>query len=201
MENRDIFVISGPSGVGKTTLSQLLLKNVNNLAFSISYTTRPPRAGEKNGVDYFFIGKDEFKSMIAKGEILEWAEVYEHYYGTSARFVKEALMKGHDVLLDIDVQGARHVKRYFSQAVLIFILPPSLEVLKHRLLKRHTESKEALKKRLKEVKEEIKNSKKFDYIVINKDLKSALGEILAIITATKTRINKKWPQVKKIFHV
>jgi len=201
VENRDIFVISGPSGVGKTTLSQLLLKNVNNLAFSISYTTRPPRAGEKNGVDYFFIGKDEFKSMIAKGEILEWAEVYEHYYGTSARFVKEALMKGHDVLLDIDVQGARHVKRYFSQAVLIFILPPSLEVLKHRLLKRHTESKEALKKRLKEVKEEIKNSKKFDYIVINKDLKSALGEILAIITATKTRINKKWPQVKKIFHV
>lgn len=197
----DIFVISGPSGVGKTTLSQLLLKSVKRLAFSISYTTRPPREGEKNGIDYFFVTLPEFKTMVNKGEMLEWAEVYGHYYGTSAKFIKETLMEGQDVLLDIDVQGAEHIKRHFSQAVLIFIVPPSLEVLRRRLWERQTETEEALKRRLESARKEIKNCKKFDYIVINKDLKSALSEILAIVTATKATRDRKWPQIKKTFYL
>ncbi len=198
MRNRgDIFVISGPSGVGKTTLSQLLLKNVKHLVFSISYTTRPPRPNEKNGIDYFFVSLHEFKTMVNKGEMLEWAKVYGHYYGTSAKFIKEVLTKGHDVLLDIDVKGAEHIKKHFPQAVLIFILPPSLEVLKHRLWQRQTEPEEAFKRRLESVKREIKNCKKFDYIVINEDLKSALSEILAIVKATKATKNKKMASDKK----
>ena len=119
----DIFVITAPSGTGKTTLVRLLLSSLPNLVFSISYTTRPPRPNEIHGKDYFFVTKDEFEKMIATGEMIEWAEVYGNYYGTSASFLQQTIEEGKDILLDIDIQGAKQVKQRFPKAVLIFLLP------------------------------------------------------------------------------
>jgi len=191
----DIFVITAPSGTGKTTLVRLLLSSLPNLVFSISYTTRPPRPNEIHGKDYFFVTKDKFKKMIAAGEMIEWAEVYGNYYGTAASFLQQTIEKGKDILLDIDIQGAKQVKQYFPQAVLIFLLPPSLEELERRLKKRATDPIEVIQKRLAAARREISAAKEFDYIVVNDILENALEELKAIILATKAKAEKRWKYV------
>jgi len=194
----DIFVITAPSGTGKTTLVRLLLSSLPNLVFSISYTTRSPRPNEVHGKDYFFVTKEEFEKMITAGEMIEWAEVYGNYYGTSARFLQETIEKGKDILLDIDIQGAKQVKQRFPQAVLIFLLPPSLEELERRLKKRATDAIEVIQKRLAEARTEIAAAKEFDYIVVNDILEKALEELKAIVLATKAKAEKRWRCVRRL---
>ncbi len=194
----DIFVISAPSGTGKTTLAGRLLSDFPTLVFSVSYTTRPPRSNEINGKDYFFISKGEFEKKIAQGEMIEWAEVYGNYYGTSATFLRQKIEEGKDILLDIDIQGAKQVKQRFPESVLIFISPPSFKELEYRLKKRGTDPPEIIAKRLQAAKLEMEAAKDFDHIVINDDFKKAIREIKAIIVAYKTRVTKRWWQVKNI---
>ncbi len=194
----DIFVITAPSGTGKTTLVRLLLSSLPNLVFSISYTTRSPRPNEVHGKDYFFVTKEEFEKMITAGEMIEWAEVYGNYYGTSAKFLQETIKKGKDILLDIDIQGAKQVKQRFPQAVLIFLLPPSLEELERRLKKRATDAIEVIQKRLAEARTEIAAAKEFDYIVVNDILEKALEELKAIVLATKAKAEKRWRCVRRL---
>jgi len=202
MKNKgDIFVISAPSGTGKTTLIRLLLPRFPGLSFSISCTTRLPRPGEVDGQHYFFVSEEEFKKSIAKGEMLEWAKVYGHYYGTPLHFVREKIAAGKDVVLDIDIQGAQEVRRKIPEAILIFIIPPSWEELQRRIINRSTDSSEVIKKRLKAAKEEIKMAREFDYIVINDILENALRELTSIIQATKARTSKRWPEIERLLQV
>ena len=202
MKNKgDIFVISAPSGTGKTTLVRLLLSRFPTLSFSISYTTRLPRPGEVDGQHYFFVSEKEFKRSIARGEMLEWAKVYGHYYGTPLHFVKEKIAAGKDVILDIDIQGAQEVKKKIPEAILIFIIPPSWEELQRRITNRSTDSLEVIKKRLKAARKEIKVARNFDYIVINDILENALQELTSIIQATKARTNKRWSEIERLLQV
>ncbi|AMM41856.1 guanylate kinase [Candidatus Desulfofervidus auxilii] len=199
MKNKgDIFVISAPSGTGKTTLVRLLLSRFPTLSFSISYTTRLPRPGEVNGQHYFFVSEKEFKKSIAKGEMLEWAKVYGHYYGTPLTFVQEKIAAGKDIVLDIDIQGAQAVKKKMPEAILIFLIPPSWNELQRRIISRSSDSPEEIKKRLEAAKKEILAAREFDYIVINDVLEDALKELVSIIQATKARANKRWPEIKRL---
>ena len=199
MKNKgDIFVISAPSGTGKTTLVRLLLSRFPTLSFSISYTTRLPRPGEVNGQHYFFVNEKEFKKSIAKGEMLEWAKVYGHYYGTPLTFVQEKIAAGKDIVLDIDIQGAQAVKKKMPEAILIFLIPPSWNELQRRITSRSSDSPEEIKKRLEAAKKEILAAREFDYIVINDVLEDALKELVSIIQATKARANKRWPEIKRL---
>ena len=199
MKNKgDIFVISAPSGTGKTTLVRLLLSRFPTLSFSISYTTRLPRPGEVNGQHYFFVSEKEFKKSIAQGEMLEWAKVYGHYYGTPLTFVQEKIAAGKDIVLDIDIQGAQAVKKKMPEAILIFLIPPSWNELQRRITSRSSDSPEEIKKRLEAAKKEILAAREFDYIVINDVLEDALKELVSIIQATKARANKRWPEIKRL---
>lgn len=193
-----LIVISAPSGTGKTTLSHMLLKAFPDMDFSISYTTRKPRIGEVNGKDYFFIDRETFKRMIKEGDFLEWATVYGHLYGTSKSQVTEALKDGKNILLDIDTQGALNVKKNFPGAVLIFILPPSLNELRKRLKKRGTDNEKTIEKRLKMAKKEIKNALHYDYIVINDVLEVAFEKLKSIITAEKCKTERLKRQIERI---
>ncbi|MEO2065726.1 MAG: guanylate kinase [Desulfurobacteriaceae bacterium] len=185
-----LIVISAPSGTGKTTLTHMLLKEFPNMEFSISFTTRKPRPGEVNGKDYWFISREEFLRRIEEGDFLEWAEVYGNLYGTSKSQVLKALNEGKDVLLDIDTQGALQVKENFPEAVLIFILPPSLEELERRLKNRGTDPEEVIEKRLKVAREEIKRAKFYDYIVVNDVLEVAYNKLKSIISAEKCKTKR-----------
>ncbi|RKQ61747.1 guanylate kinase [Thermovibrio guaymasensis] len=185
-----LIVISAPSGTGKTTLTRMLLKEFPNIEFSISFTTRKPRPGEVNGKDYWFISREEFLKRIEEGDFLEWAEVYGNLYGTSKSQVLKALNEGKDVLLDIDTQGALQVKKNFPEAVLIFILPPSLEELERRLRNRGTDPEEVIEKRLKVAREEIKRAKFYDYIVVNDVLEVAYNKLKSIISAEKCKTKR-----------
>jgi guanylate kinase len=185
----NIFVVSAPSGTGKTTICDRLIKNLSNLKMSISHTTRKPRIGERDGVDYFFVDKEVFEAMIKNDDFVEWAEVYGNFYGTSKKVINELLQSGNDILLDIDIQGAKNIKKVYPDSVLIFILPPSLEELEKRL-KQRKEEIDTIKMRLNKVKEEISQYKNYDYLVINDDVDKAVKEILCIITAEKLKTNK-----------
>ena len=183
-----VVVISAPSGGGKTTLCQELLKSQPNLVRSISLTTRPPRSGERNGKDYCFVSKKEFLSLRGKKAFLEWAKVFgQYYYGTSARLVEKTLRRGKDILLIIDVQGARKVKRIYPQGLYIFIMPPSLKVLAQRLKTRALDSNKQIQRRLKVAKKEISHRKFYDYILVNDRLDRVVKKLKAIITAEKIR--------------
>ncbi len=183
-----VLVVSAPSGAGKTTLCKRLLASDQEISFSVSYTTRKPRPGEQHGVHYFFVDQKTFEEMIQRGAFLEWAKVYEHYYGTSREQVTKALSEGRDILLDIDVQGAFQVKEKLGpDAVLVFILPPSLEELKRRLQKRGTEDEATIEKRLSFAKGEIEKAKDFDYLVLNDDLEAAFQNLWAILKAERQR--------------
>jgi len=183
-----LIVISGPSGAGKGTIIKELLKRKPDIVYSVSYTTRPKREGEENGKDYFFISKEMFEEMIKNGEFLEWAKVYDYYYGTSKEFVLKKLREGKDVILEIEIQGARKVREIFDRknTIFIFIVPPSFKELKKRIEKRRRgETEEEIKKRLNFAKEEIKEAEKYDYIVINDDIDRAVEEVLCIINREK----------------
>lgn len=180
-----LFVISAPSGAGKTTLIKKILNRVENLSYSVSHTTRPPRKNEQDGVDYFFIGPEEFEQKISQGDWLEWASVHGNYYGTSAGFVKNCLEKGRNLLLDIDVQGAAQVMSSDLNPVTIFILPPSLDILSQRLENRKTDSKEVIARRLENAKTEIAQKDRYRYVIINDDLELATEALLSVFKKEK----------------
>ncbi len=178
---RKMFVLSSPSGGGKTTIRNYLLKKCP-LLYSISYTTRPPRQEEKDQRDYFFVSMESFKEKIEKKEFIEWTKVLNHYYGTSRKFLEEILKKGKDILLEIDIEGAKQVKKeYGKQVVTIFISPPSFEELKKRLKDRKTENEENISKRLSLARKEMQEINNYDYLVVNKNLKKCLKDIKEII--------------------
>ena len=176
-----LLVISGSSGVGKGTVIKSLLEKCPDLNLSISCTTRNPRPGEKDGINYFFISREEFKKGIENNDFLEWAEFSGNLYGTRESYINDCLNQNKNVLLEIETQGALQVKAKMQEAVLIFIAPPSLEELEARLRGRHTETEEAIQKRLEFVKLEIENSKQYDYVVINDTVENAVNQILKII--------------------
>ncbi len=186
-----LFIISAPSGSGKTTLCNRLVDSTGGLSRSISMTTRPPRVGERDGMDYIFIEKEEFLKRKKKNEFLEWAKVFNEYYGTPKRYVKHLVAKGQDVLLSIDVQGAMKIKRLGIKTVYIFILPPSMAKLKERLVGRSTDSKKVIAKRLKIAKKELSYFPRYDYVVVNKVLESAIENLRSIIIAERCRIGSK----------
>jgi len=182
-----IFIISAPSGSGKTTLCDKLLASGIGLSRSISVTTRPRRAGEANGKDYFFTSKALFKKGIRQDRFLEWTRTYGWYYGTPGKFVAGLLKKGRDVLLSIDVKGAVKIKKLYPDSILIFILPPSLKELKERLKKRNSDDKKEIKKRLRIVKREISFARRYDYSVINDSVNKAVGRLKKIVVAQKRK--------------
>jgi guanylate kinase len=175
-----LYIIAGCSGVGKGTLLALFLKKNPQIKLSISATTRLPREGEKDGVNYFFVSKEEFKQSVKNNEFLEWAEFSGNFYGTKKSFVEKTLNKGIDLILEIEVQGAKQVKEKMSDAISIFIMPPSFKELEARLRGRHTESEEAIEKRLHEAKREIEAGKMFDYQITNDNLDEALKNLQRI---------------------
>ncbi|MBI4698279.1 MAG: guanylate kinase [Nitrospirae bacterium] len=195
----ELFIVSAPSGAGKTTICRKLMKIVPRLKHSVSYTTRAPREGEVNNVHYTFISEKKFKSMIARGEFAEWAVVHGNLYGTSVKRLKELNSKGYDIILDVDTQGAAQMRRVFREAVFIFILPPSMRILEKRLRSRMSESEAEVKIRLERAMGEILNYKNYDYIIINDDLKKAVKEMVSIITAGRLRTSRvNSPIIKNI---
>jgi len=190
MERGDLFVISAPSGAGKSTLCSMLVERVEGLVFSVSHTTRPPRPGEINGKDYFFVSEQEFEKLVAQDAFLEWARVHDNFYGTYRSQVLEQLSKGVDVILDIDVQGAKQVKSKLPGAVTIFILPPSWQALEERLLKRGSEDKKKIKTRLQNALKEIEEVSNYHYCVVNDQLKVAFEELKSIVSAERCKTRR-----------
>jgi guanylate kinase len=182
-----LFIVSGASGTGKTSLCRAMLKIYPNLRFSVSHTTRPQRPGDENGRDYYFISPEEFQKMIDQGDFAEWAEIYGHRYGTLKRMLEKARAQGQDLILDIDGQGARQLRQQGLPGTFIFILPPSLAELRQRLMKRKTEGKEALEERLRKAREEIVEARWYDFLIINDELKKAQAQLQAIILAEHCR--------------
>lgn len=175
-------VLSAPSGTGKTTLAHLLVNSLDKLLLSVSFTTRPIRGNEQDGVNYHFVDQARFKEMIGDGDFLEWAQVHDHFYGSSATWTHDSLCGGRDVLFDIDVQGGLQIKKHYDEAVTIFITPPSFDELEKRLIRRGTESAELIKKRLEAAKDEIMvGLDKYDYVINNEKLDRALFDLTAII--------------------
>ena len=179
---KKLFVISGSSGVGKGTVLKGFLEKNPDFMLSISCTTRAPRKGEIDGVNYFFISKDEFQNCIDNDKFLEWAEFAGNRYGTKKKYIQQCLAEGKDIILEIDTQGALQVKRKMPEAVLIFICPPSIEALETRLRGRHTEDEATIQKRLQEVKTELERAENFDYKVVNDDLDKAISDLEKIIS-------------------
>ena len=191
MKKRGIlFIITAPSGSGKTTLCTRLVESVDCLYRSISMTTRPPRHGEKDGIDYIFIEKPEFIKRRKKNEFLEWAKVFGEYYATPKKHILHMLRRGSDVLLSIDVQGAMKIRRLKLDAVYIFIMPPSFEMLRDRLINRSTDSKDAIRQRLNLARKEIACSSRYDYVIVNNKLEPALDNLRAIIAAERCKTGR-----------
>jgi guanylate kinase len=190
-----LFIISAPSGTGKTTLCKQLTSTVPGLWHSISYTTRKPRPGEEHGREYFFIEETEFQQMIDRSEFIEWARVYGNLYGTPRKTLADRIEQGIDVLLEIDVQGAIQVKKKFEDAVSIFILPPSMQVLRSRLQNRASDTPEEILRRLQKVKEEVWSYREYAYVIRNEDLSQSLRELETVFHAERLktkRLNMAW---------
>lgn len=177
-----LVVLSAASGTGKTSLANALIESLPNVEFSVSHTTRPPRPGEKYGVHYYFVSREEFEMMVAAGQFLEHAQVFDNYYGTSRPQVEQRLKQGKSVILDIDWQGARSIKTRMPEAVSIFILPPSRAALEERLIKRGQDSPDVIARRMRDAVSEMRHYKEFDHVVVNDDFEAALGDLKAIIS-------------------
>lgn len=182
-----LFVISAPSGAGKTSVIRTLLQTDINLTLSISYTTRPPRRDEKNGHDYFFVDHATFKDMQARGEFLESAEVHGNLYGTSRKWIEKTMAAEQDVLLEIDCQGAQQIRTLYPQAASIFILPPSMEALKQRLEQRGQDENKVIERRLAAARSEISHVNRFDYVVVNHELETAARDVASIVQAERLK--------------
>lgn len=194
-----LIVISGPSGVGKGTVRKALFERPDhNLVYSISMTTRSPRAGETNGVEYHFVSKEEFLKQIDEGNLLEYAEFCDNYYGTPLDKVNEQLESGQEVVLEIEVQGAMQVKEKMPEGVYVFIAPPSMKALEERLTNRGTENKEIIQKRLDKARSEIKVAEEYGYIVVNDTVENAADKIMAIIRAEHARTDRVLDEYKKL---
>ena len=185
-----LLVVSGPSGAGKGTICKALLNKNDQIKLSVSATTRKPRNGEVHGVNYFFIEKEEFTKMIENGEFLEYAQIYDNFYGTPKAAIIECLEKGQDVILEIEMQGARQIKEVYPEGVFIFVLPPSLEELKSRIVGRGTETQEEIEKRFSCAFEEINQIVNYDYFIVNEDIEKSVSDVEAIICAEKNKVTR-----------
>jgi len=193
-----LFVVSSPSGGGKGTLIKHVLQNVPNLSYSVSYTTRAPRNGEINGREYFFVNRDTFEEMVSANQFLEWACVHGNLYGTSKSQVVLETAGGMDIVLEVDVQGAESIRNLMLDAVSIFILPPSYETLKQRLIARGTDTPEELEVRLRNAPKELQQFSYFDYVIINDDVARAAGDLAAVIQAERARCSRQQKLVRKV---
>lgn len=193
-----LIVLSGPSGAGKGTIGAHIKRNIPNVRDSISVTTRAPREGEQEGVHYYFRTVEEYQRMIASGEFLETASVYCNFYGTPKKPVMEMLDRGYDVLFDIDTIGARQIKKSYPDAVTIFIMPPTMEELRRRLIERKTETEPALSRRLVAAKKELSEYQSYDYFVVNDDIDVASDTVVSIIKAEKNKVNRNIDIIKQI---
>lgn len=194
----NLIIVSGPSGAGKSAISAGVLEQLPRLRFSVSYTTRTPRGGEQNGVHYHFVSREEFDGLVRNGELLEWAEVYGNFYGTSKKMIDEALTAGDDVLLDVDVQGARTICRERPGAISVFIMPPSFGVLKERLEQRKLDKVYVIEQRLRVAYEEIRQFADYNYLIINSDLGNAIEELKAIVIGSRCRMERKTEDAQAI---
>jgi guanylate kinase len=193
-----VFIISAPSGSGKSTLVGELMKRIPDLNFSVSYTTRPPRGQEREGHEYRFISRAEFEQRLAKDEFLESAEVFGNYYGTHRSELDRASGAGSDLVLDIDVQGARQLKGRIAHAVSIFILPPSRQVLEERLRARSQDSEAVIERRLKEAAEEIRNYSQYDYVLVNREVQASTDNLVSIVRSVRSRRDRMEQQIRPI---
>lgn len=186
-----LIVLSGPSGAGKGTICQEILRQLPDVNYSVSATTRPPRPGEVDGLHYFFRARENFQDMIEKDELLEWAEFCDNYYGTPRFAVEQAIQAGKDVILEIEIQGALQVKKRFPQGVFVFVVPPSMSVLSERIHKRGTESEDVIQKRLETAIRELEYVTEYDYVVVNDELPMAVDKLKSILVAEKCRVKRK----------
>jgi len=193
-----LFVVSSPSGGGKGTLIQRVLRQLPNLCYSVSFTTRQPREGEIDGREYFFVDRNKFAEMAERNDFLEWANVHGHLYGTSRHQVVRDVSGGKDIILEVDVQGAASIRQIVADAVSVFILPPSLEILRQRLVARGTDSADSLAVRLNNAPTELKAYKAFDYVIINDDVDRAAGQLAAIIEAERTRLSRQKITIQRV---
>ena len=193
-----VFIISAPSGSGKSTLVTRLLANVAGMMFSVSYTTRKPRGAEVDGQNYHYVSREEFEAMLSRHEFLEWAEVFGNYYGTHRGILEEAQARGKDLVLDIDVQGARQLKCQIPEAVTIFILAPSRQILEQRLRARCEDRDDVIERRLRDAAEEIRNYDQYDYVLINRDLCESDAVLGAIVRAERVRRTRIEDQIRPI---
>lgn len=194
----NIYIFSGPSGAGKSSVIKELRGRVTGLGYSVSHTSRPPRHNEVDGVDYHFVSEDIFHKMIDEGAFVEWANVYGHLYGTSVEGLRSQTGKGIDVILDIDSQGAKNIRSFFQESVLIYILPPSLETLEQRLRARATDNADVIENRYRRATDDLKNCEWYDYLIINENLGKAVAETEAVIIADRCRNSRKYPVVKEM---
>ncbi|MDH4125933.1 MAG: guanylate kinase [Gammaproteobacteria bacterium] len=195
-----LYVFAAPSGAGKTTLVHAMMQHYPGLRFSISYTTRQPRRNEADGVNYFFVSREQFEKLRASGEMLEWATVFDHLYGTSRKQVEKILADGHDVLLEIDWQGARQVRASMPDCVTVFILPPSVTELERRLRDRRTDSEAAIARRLRDALNDMQHWEEFDYIIINDRLDDAVADLDAVFTGRGDAQSVSNPKLRRRIH-
>lgn len=193
-----LFIVAAPSGGGKTSLVKKLVSSLGDIAVSVSHTTRKKRPGEKHGVDYFFVDEPAFMHMLEEGAFVEHAQVFNHYYGTSAEQITERLHAGIDIVLDIDWQGAEQIKHLFKNAVSIFIIPPSVDVLKKRLMDRQQDDEQVIANRMQRASDELSHYPEFDYLIVNDDFAIAADELKAIVVANRLQMSRQVGQQRQL---
>ena len=198
LEKANLFIITAPSGTGKTTMLRRLISELPDLVFSVSHTTRQPRLGETNGVDYFFVSNEEFNQICDSGGFLEWALVHENQYGTSQAVVQQKLQAGMDVVLDIDVAGADQVRKKNPDAISIFIMPPSLDSLRTRLYGRNQDTAQVIEKRLMNARLEIKQAFDFDYVIINDDFETCYRQLKSVFTVNRLKVSNSLQKIQRM---